>query len=118
MYNILTIFLKISHRKSIAKMSQLKFFYKVSSGKFEVAHGLASLFRTKKASVSLLLRRPNKRSRRFLQLYSFLGFGLIKNGIDFGTQPSLFLLLWNLHVCAIIFRASGHLWKKTIAFHV
>lgn len=116
MYNILTIFLKISHRKSIAKMSQLNFFYKLSSGKFEVAHGLASLFRTKKASVSLLLRRPNKRSRRFLQLYSFLGFGLIKNGIDFGTQPSLFLLLWNLHVCAIMFRASGHLWKKNYSF--
>lgn len=72
-----------------------------------------------KASVSVRLQRPNKESWViFLQLYSFLGFGLIKNGIDFGTQPSLFSPLWNLHVCAIIFRASGHFMKKTIAFHV
>lgn len=47
---------------------------------------------------------------------AFLGFGLIKNGIDFGTQPSIFLLLWNLHVCTIIFRASGHLWGKNYSF--
>ena len=70
-----------------------------------------------KASVSVRLQRPNKESWViFLQLYSFLGFGLIKNGIDFGTQPSLFSPLWNLHVCAIIFRASGHFMKKNYSF--
>lgn len=90
----------------------------LSSGTFEYAW-FGFVVQNQKASVSVRLQRPNKESWViFLQLYSFLGFGLIKNGIDFGTQPSLFSPLWNLHVCAIIFRASRHFMKKTIAFHV
>lgn len=117
-YTSVSLILRWGFKRKRLHLNILKKRRNLSSGTFEYAW-FGFVVQNQKASVSVRLQRPNKESWViFLQLYSFLGFGLIKNGIDFGTQPSLFSPLWNLHVCAIIFRASRHFMKKTIAFHV